>query len=46
MRLFFEDLHIEVTEQDEPPKTWKDHGQYLIIPLFYNVPYFQVFRRG
>jgi len=34
--LFFEDVHLDVTEQDDAANTWKevDHGQYLIISCF------------
>lgn len=46
MRLFFEDVHLEVTEQDDPAYSWQeaDHGQHQFTFLFYTTPYFKCFR--
>ena len=44
MHLFFEDVNLEVTEQDDLANSWKetDHGWYRFMQLFYNVPYLKV----
>lgn len=36
MRLFFKDVHLEVTEQDDTVYSWQeaDHGQHQFTSLF------------
>lgn len=41
---FFEDVRLEVAEQDDPANSWQetDHGQHQSMSLIYDAPYFNV----